>query len=277
MREDEYLSHAKPLALLEQTGRWATLCSSCQRQVLGGQKCYLCGGQKRCRPPSERKLRLVACACVRFTRDEVGADLSDAVLAAAERWGEGDVWPLPPPHESAHSPIASIFRQAGREGATRAIHYALRLSRSHVPQRLASSMEQRMTAALEQAGRAAKCGAVTFDRARQSIIRQFRLRDQKEAERLLEECRRRLCDAIRDVLGNPYRPLTVKPAWLDANGGLARTIARGIDAEGRFDEVPVLADALEDAGCDDERLLAHARQPGHYRGCWLIDAILGKG
>ena len=40
--------------------------------------------------------------------------------------------------------------------------------------------------------------------------------------------------------------------------------------------MPMLGDALEDAGCDDQRLLGHARQPRHCRGCWLIDAILGK-
>lgn len=85
-----------------------------------------------------------------------------------------------------------------------------------------------------------------------------------------------LCDVIRDLVGNPFRPVVIDLDWLVANGEQAQTIAEDIDAEGRFDELPVLADSLEDAGCSDERILEHARQPRHYRGCWLLDAILGK-
>jgi hypothetical protein len=97
-----------------------------------------------------------------------------------------------------------------------------------------------------------------------------------ELERLAAEDGRRLCEVIRDVAGNPFRPVVPEPAWLDANNGQVRAVAASIDAEGHFDELPILADALEDAGCSDERILTHARQPRHFRGCWLIDAVLGK-
>ena len=74
---------------------------------------------------------------------------------------------------------------------------------------------------------------------------------------------------------DPFRPTVLAPAWLD--GDQARAVAACIDHDGRFDEMPILGDALEEAGCCDVRILEHARRPRHYRGCWLIDSILGKG
>jgi hypothetical protein len=53
-------------------------------------------------------------------------------------------------------------------------------------------------------------------------------------------------------------------------------LALGIDADGAYDRLPLLADALMDAGCDDEQLLAHARTKGRVRGCWLVDLVLGR-
>jgi hypothetical protein len=56
-----------------------------------------------------------------------------------------------------------------------------------------------------------------------------------------------------------------------------RKLARGIYHERAFDRLPVLADALEEAGCTDETLLGHLRGPGpHVLGCWAVDLILGK-
>src|SRR5262245_4523174 len=56
-----------------------------------------------------------------------------------------------------------------------------------------------------------------------------------------------------------------------------QSIAQAIYEEGRFSDMPVLADALEEAGCDDAEFLSHCREPGeHVRGCWVIDLLLGK-
>jgi hypothetical protein len=53
-------------------------------------------------------------------------------------------------------------------------------------------------------------------------------------------------------------------------------MARLIDGDGKYEELPYLADALLDAGCDDDNLLRHLRSPGgHVRGCWAVDALLG--
>jgi hypothetical protein len=85
-------------------------------------------------------------------------------------------------------------------------------------------------------------------------------------------------DLLRDVAGNIFRPPSpVPPAVLAWNEGTVRRIAAGIYEERAFDRLPILADALLDAGCDDERLIGHchAERP-HARGCWAVDLILGK-
>ncbi len=78
----------------------------------------------------------------------------------------------------------------------------------------------------------------------------------------------------QDIFGNPFRLVTVYPDWLTSS---ALSLAEGIYAERAFDRLPILADALEDAGCDAAELLAHLRGDGpHVRGCWALDLVLGK-
>lgn len=75
------------------------------------------------------------------------------------------------------------------------------------------------------------------------------------------------------VLGPPNRP-PADPAWLT---GDVVALARGIQSDGAFERLPVLADALMDAGCDDADILGHCRSGGpHARGCWVVDLVLGK-
>jgi hypothetical protein len=79
---------------------------------------------------------------------------------------------------------------------------------------------------------------------------------------------------IRDIFGNPFQPLRVDPEWLTPTG---INLARVTYEERAFDRMPILADALEDAGCADAALLEHCRGPGpHARGCHLVDLVLGK-
>jgi hypothetical protein len=83
---------------------------------------------------------------------------------------------------------------------------------------------------------------------------------------------------LHDVIGNPFHPSPPLPAAvLTWNDGTVRRIAEGIYEEKAFDRLPILADALLDAGCNDEQLIQHCRSPGpHIRGCWALDLILGK-
>jgi hypothetical protein len=77
----------------------------------------------------------------------------------------------------------------------------------------------------------------------------------------------------REVLGEGAAPHTAWPQWRTTD---VRALARGINAEKAFDRLPILADALQDAGCDDEDVLYHCRRPGgHVRGCWVVDLAMG--
>jgi hypothetical protein len=80
---------------------------------------------------------------------------------------------------------------------------------------------------------------------------------------------------VREIVGNPFRPVALDPMWLTAD---VLALARGIYDERAFDRMPILADALQDAGCNSADLLSHLREPGeHVRGCWALDLLLGKG
>lgn len=79
---------------------------------------------------------------------------------------------------------------------------------------------------------------------------------------------------VRDVFCNPFRPVFVDPRWLTKN---VLILARTVYEDSSFDKLPLLADALEEAGCSNADLLAHCRAPGpHVRGCWAVDLMLGK-
>jgi hypothetical protein len=86
------------------------------------------------------------------------------------------------------------------------------------------------------------------------------------------------CDLLRCLFGNPFRPPPrIDPAWRVRNDGTVKKLAEAIYQGRSFDRLPILADALEDAGCDDAALLGHLRAPGpHVKGCWALDLILGK-
>jgi hypothetical protein len=79
---------------------------------------------------------------------------------------------------------------------------------------------------------------------------------------------------VRDIFGNPFRPVTVDPTWLTST---VTSLAQAIYTDRAFDRFPILADALEDAGCSSRELLDHCRQPGeHVRGCWTVELLLKK-
>jgi hypothetical protein len=111
------------------------------------------------------------------------------------------------------------------------------------------------------------------------VIADYTARAVAENERNAQVC------LLRCIFGNPFRPSQPLPASVLAwNSGTVRRLAEGIYEERRMPEgtldtarLAVLADALLDAGCDDEALMEHCRSAGpHVRGCWAVDMILGK-
>lgn len=81
---------------------------------------------------------------------------------------------------------------------------------------------------------------------------------------------------LRDIF-RPFRTPTVDASWLSWNHAAIPRLASAIHETANFANLPILADALEEAGCRDEGILEHCRQPqAHFRGCWVVDALLDK-
>ncbi|HEV3437459.1 MAG TPA: hypothetical protein VG122_08870 [Gemmata sp.] len=96
-----------------------------------------------------------------------------------------------------------------------------------------------------------------------SLLKENRKKDRSKQAMLLQE-----------VFGNPFRPITLNPTWLTSN---VFALAQQMYDSRDFSAMPILADAIQDAGCDNEDILNHCREPGeHVRGCWCVDLILGR-
>jgi hypothetical protein len=80
---------------------------------------------------------------------------------------------------------------------------------------------------------------------------------------------------LRDIFGNPFRSVSFSPAWRTDTAAL---LARQMYESREFSAMPILADALQDAGCDEPAILDHCRDPKqpHVRGCWVTDLVLDK-
>lgn len=79
-------------------------------------------------------------------------------------------------------------------------------------------------------------------------------------------------DILRDIVGNPFRSVIADPSWFTST---VLALAQDIYLARAFDRLPILADALQDAGCDSSDILDHLRGPGpHVKGCWVVDLLL---
>jgi hypothetical protein len=78
-----------------------------------------------------------------------------------------------------------------------------------------------------------------------------------------------------DVVGNPFRTISFSAAW---RTDTVLAMAKQMYAAREFSAMPILADALQDAGCDSDNILSHCRDTTqvHVRGCWVVDLALGK-
>lgn len=95
-------------------------------------------------------------------------------------------------------------------------------------------------------------------------IQEFRIRRNELARKLFAE-----------VFESDYKPVKFGPQWKTSD---VVGVARGIYEERAFERMPILADALMDAGCENEEIIGHCRGAcPHVRGCWVVDMVLGKG
>jgi hypothetical protein len=122
-----------------------------------------------------------------------------------------------------------------------------------------------------------------WDTARMVVRDRFKLAPLEKCDVVTEESRAaeyaEMCRVLRCIFGNPFRPPPpIDPSWLRWNDGTVSRVAQGIYDERAFDRMGILADALLDAGCDNEDVLGHCRQQEavHVRGCWVVDLLLNK-
>jgi hypothetical protein len=126
------------------------------------------------------------------------------------------------------------------------------------------------TAAFEQGLQANLAVAEAIRGADNSVTNGFV--EKREDARVSEQ--KMQSNLLRDIFGNPFRPVTLDPRWLSST---VLDLAHTLYDEPVFDRMPILADALMDAGCDSEEIINHCRGTGpHARGCWVVDLILRK-
>jgi hypothetical protein len=196
---------------------------------------------------SSRKLRLLCVTCCHLIWPRLLDKRSRKAVAAAEQYADG------------------LVAEQGLKAAWDAARQAARKSR---PSRRRAKYRQVSTPEWD---------AVSAATADDSLVEYFA----PEAVQAVleagdpEEPPPPLCPFIRDIFGNPLRPVAADPRWLTST---AVALAQTIYGDRAFDRLPILADALEDAGCDDYDVLGHLRGEGpHVRGCWALDLVLGKG
>jgi hypothetical protein len=203
---------------------------------------------------TERKLRLFAVACCRHIWHLLPDERSRTAVAVAEQYAD---------RQASDRQQAGVLKEAIAASTTgRAAWAAYWAAKKNI----GASIGNTCVAAVEAGARHA-VGAASGSAADPLTVWDVaRMAGSREQARLL-----------RDILGNPFRPALVDSAWLRWQGGLVVSMARQVYEERRFADLPVLADALEDAGCDAADVLEHCRAGGeHVRGCWALDLLLGN-
>jgi hypothetical protein len=199
----------------------------------------------------QRKLRLFAVACVRRLWPLLQFGRSRSAVELSELFADGivDKGQLERVEAAALADASTWKREWGDIGLAR--KQAMWAAWGSAGTRWAGGWSPAMRAAwlaFEHAQKA-KCADGETERATQVLL-------------------------IRDIFGDPLKPTTINAFWLTTT---VNVLAELIYNDRAYDRMPVLADALEDAGCTNVDILNHCRQPGeHVRGCWVLDLILGK-
>ncbi len=203
---------------------------------------------------SERKLRLLACGYFRLLPEGyTSATLAEA-CAAAEGCADGQVTIDKLNRLRSERVIAFVMTEGIR-------------TENKIRQLLLSPRRMVWQSAQEFA-------ALVVRLRGEAVFGDFRSGGGESIHRQREADRAGVARLIADIVGDPFRTVSVEPSWLAST---VVQFAAGVYADRAFDRLPILADALEEAGCDNADMLSHCRGPGpHVRGCWVVDLLLGK-
>jgi hypothetical protein len=234
---------------------------------------------------SERKLRLFACACCRRVWHLLHHPVSRAAVCVAELYAEDG-------RTEQHLAQAQAEASAAARAAVDRVSSiwlgsggpSYRWARAEMDRKAA---EAAAAVAVPSAWDAALTVPFWVEDAGVGITAWplldphcggWRHEIYKELRRLRGAARTACCELLRDVFGPlPVRGIPALRWWLAWEDGVVARLAQGIYHEGAFERLPILADALEDAGCTSADILEHCRGPGpHVRGCWVLDLLLEK-
>ena len=225
---------------------------------------------------SDRKLRLFAVACCRRIWQLIDDDRSRQAIVIAEEFADGRVG-------AADLVDASMSAQAVADGVYESSFdtvpsldpdwgyqaHEVAVDASSAAYACTSASEANRTDVESAVSEAAQAVAHAAEPLRpESAYRS------NTPQRLTARTNEIAAQAalFHDIIGNPFHPVTADSSWLTAS---VLTVAHAIYDDRCFEESPILADALEDAGCTHATLLDHLRSPGpHVRGCWALDAVL---
>jgi hypothetical protein len=223
----------------------------CTPTDLGRMLAFLSGGKA-----TQRKVWLFACACCRGAWPLLIDPRSRTAVEVAERYGDG---------------LAAVDElELARRAAQEAVAESGQI-------RALSAMAHRVAGG-ERGGNpwpaAARVGSDLFEAT-------WRVERFHFTKGMTDRQGRELFDVrgiLRDIVGPlPFRPLSIDRGLTERNEGDVRKLAQAIYDGRDFGCLPILADALEDAGLDNAEVLGHCREPGrHCRGCWVVDLVLGN-
>jgi hypothetical protein len=227
---------------------------------------------------AERKLRLFATACCRRIWEWMTDERSRSAIEVAERHADGKA------SDEEWQAVSASAYQARYDSSAKQVPWLYGLPPVSLPAReraVAARLHATTSAAWDLCDGAIKAYPGQWGRA---VAHSVALETARAANRNYQKSpeRSKQCLLLRDIFGNPFRPVRLAPAWLTPTVAALAQAAydERILPSGEFDPacLAILADALEDAGCTDTAILDHLRGLGpHVRGCWQLDLMLQKG